>query len=476
MASITIRNLDEAAKRALRERAARNGRSMEEEARLLLAADAGLAPGPDADTGTGQRNAAVRGDSGPDGLAGFAGAGKTVLLILCGGVAAYKSLDLIRRLRERGVTVRCVMTAAARQFVTEMAVGAICGGTVFHDLWDRQAEHDIGHIRLAREADLIVIAPATADFLAKMANGLADDLASAVLLAARRPVLAAPAMNPAMWANPATQRNVRRLADDGVHFVGPERGEMAESGEAGLGRMAEPMAIVARVGALLDTRPRPLSGRKALVTSGPTHEPIDPVRYIANRSSGRQGHAIAAALAELGAEVTLVSGPVGIADPSGVTAVHVETARQMQAAAEAALPVDLAVMVAAVADWRTADSAECKIKKQPGGEPPMLRMTENPDILHGIGHHPARPALVVGFAAETNDVIDNAKAKLARKGADWIVANDVSAEGGAMGGVRNTVHLVSTEGVEDWPDLPKDEVARRLARRVAEWFARREKA
>lgn len=464
MASITIRNLDEAAKRALRERAARNGRSMEEEARLLIAAGAGLAPVSEA-------SAPVPDFDAPGGLAGFAGAGKSVLLVICGGVAAYKSLDLIRRLRERGVAVRCVMTAAARQFVTEMAVGAISGGTAFHDLWDRQAEHDIGHIRLAREADLIVVAPATADFLAKMANGLADDLASAILLATTRPVLAAPAMNPAMWANPATRRNVGRLGDDGVHFVGPERGEMAESGEAGLGRMAEPMAIVARVGALLDTRPRPLAGRRALVTSGPTHEPIDPVRYIANRSSGRQGHAIAAALAELGAEVTLVAGPVDIADPAGVTAVHVETARQMQAAVEAALPVDVAVMVAAVADWRTADSAERKIKKQPGGEPPVLRMTENPDILHGVGHHPARPALVIGFAAETNDVIDNAKAKLARKGADWILANDVSAEGGAMGGVRNTVHLVSATGVEDWPDLPKEEVARRLAQRVGRWFA-----
>lgn len=464
MASITIRNLDEAAKRALRERAARNGRSMEEEARLLIAAGAGLAPVSEASTPVPDFDA-------PGELAGFAGAGKSVLLVICGGVAAYKSLDLIRRLRERGVAVRCVMTAAARQFVTEMAVGAISGGTVFHDLWDRQAEHDIGHIRLAREADLIVVAPATADFLAKMANGLADDLASAILLATTRPVLAAPAMNPAMWSNPATRRNVRRLGDDGVHFVGPERGEMAESGEAGLGRMAEPMAIVARVGALLDTRPRPLAGRTALVTSGPTHEPIDPVRYIANRSSGRQGHAIAAALAELGAEVTLVAGPVDIADPAGVTAVHVETARQMQAAVEAALPVDVAVMVAAVADWRTADSAGRKIKKQPGGEPPVLRMTENPDILHGVGHHAARPALVIGFAAETNDVIDNAKAKLARKGADWILANDVSAEGGAMGGVRNTVHLVSATGVEDWPDLPKEEVARRLAQRVGRWFA-----
>ena len=397
---------------------------------------------------------------------------RRILLIIGGGIAAYKCLDLIRRLRERGARVRCVMTSAAQQFVTPLSVGALSADHVFTDLFDRQDEHDVGHIRLSREADLIVVAPATAGLMAKMANGHADDLASTVLMATDKPVLIAPAMNPRMWSHPATRRNRAVLAADGIAFVGPGRGEMAESGEAGEGRMAEPLEIVAAVEALLDARPKPLAGRHVVVTSGPTHEPIDPVRYIANRSSGKQGHAIAAALAALGAEVTLVSGPVTIADPSGVRTVHVETARQMLAAVEAALPADAAIFVAAVADWRTAGEAGEKIKKVAGEGPPALQMVENPDILATIGHSPRRPPLVVGFAAETQNLEDNARAKLAKKGADLIVANDVShgsgiGPGGVMGGDRNRVRIVSRDGTEDWPEMTKAEVAERLASLVA---------
>jgi phosphopantothenoylcysteine decarboxylase / phosphopantothenate---cysteine ligase len=464
MASITIRNLDEATKQALRERAARNGRSMEEEARLLLAAGAGHALVVPA--APPEERAPV-----PAAVGGFPAAGRRVLLAIGGGIAAYKSLDLIRRLRERGVHVRVVMTEAAQQFVTAMAAGAISGGQVFTQLWDRAEEHDIGHIRLAREADLIVVAPATADFMAKMAHGLAGDLATAVILAARCPILLAPAMNPAMWSSPATARNVAQLRADGICFVGPEAGEMAESGEAGRGRMAEPLAIVEAIGAMFGRPAGPLSGRKAIVTSGPTHEPIDPVRYIANRSSGKQGHAIAGALAIAGADVVLVSGPVSIPDPAGVRVVHVETARQMQAAVEAELPADIAVMVAAVADWRMADAAEEKMKKEPGKGPPVLSLTENPDILKGVGHHARRPLLVVGFAAETEKVVEHALGKLERKRADWIVANDVSPETGIMGGDRNSVRLVTRNGIEEWPELPKGEVAARLVARICDWFA-----
>ncbi len=398
---------------------------------------------------------------------------KRILLIIGGGIAAYKALDLIRRLRERGASVRPVMTAAAQEFVTPLSVGALAADHVFTDLFDRQDEQDVGHVRLAREADLIVVAPATADLMAKLANGLANDLASAVLLATDRPVLMAPAMNPKMWAHPATRRNRATLARDGVHFVGPGKGEMAESGEAGEGRMAEPLEIIAAIEALLDERPKPLKGRKIVITSGPTHEPIDPVRYIANRSSGKQGHAIAAALAKLGADVHLVSGPVAIADPAGVKTTHVETAREMQAAVEGFLPADAAVFVAAVADWRTANSAGEKIKKVAGESAPALQMVENPDILAGIGHHAKRPHLVVGFAAETQDVSKNAEAKLKKKGADFIVANDVSHDsgvgpGGVMGGERNRVRIVSKSGVEEWPEMSKDEVAARLAALIAE--------
>jgi len=399
--------------------------------------------------------------------------GKRVLLVIGGGIAAYKSLDLIRRLRERGAKVRCVMTEAAQQFVTPLAAGALSADHVFTDLFDRQDEQDVGHIRLARECDVIVVAPATADLMAKLANGLAGDLASAVLLATDKPVLMAPAMNPKMWSHPATRRNRATLAGDGVRFIGPNRGEMAESGEAGEGRMAEPAEIADAVSALLAPQPGPLAGRRIVVTSGPTQEPLDPIRYIANRSSGKQGHAIAAALAKLGADVTLVSGPVSIADPAGVRTVHVETARQMLTAVQEALPADAGVFVAAVADWRPALEVTRKIKKQAGEAPPAVEMTENPDILATVGHSPQRPWLVIGFAAETENLADNAAAKLKKKGADLIVANDVSPDSGVnargvMGGDRNRVRIVSRDGVDEWPEMTKAEVAERLAALVAQ--------
>ncbi|MEP0321848.1 MAG: bifunctional phosphopantothenoylcysteine decarboxylase/phosphopantothenate--cysteine ligase CoaBC [Bauldia litoralis] len=395
--------------------------------------------------------------------------GQTILLVISGGIAAYKSLDLIRRLRERGYAVRAVMTRAAEEFVTPLVVGALTGGKVHTDLFSRDDEFDIGHIRMAREPDLIVIAPATADLLARMAGGHADDLASTILLATDRPVLVAPAMNPQMWAHPATRRNVARLAGDGLRFVGPNAGEMAEGGEAGLGRMAEPLEIVAAAEAILKPGARPLAGHHVLVTSGPTHEPIDPVRYIANRSSGKQGHAIAAAAASAGARVTLVSGPVTIADPAGATTVHVETARQMLEAVEAALPADIAIMAAAVADWRAAEESDAKLKKDGTGTVAPLPLVQNPDILATLGrHHTLRPDLVIGFAAETNDLKAHAEAKLRSKGADWILANDVSPETGVMGGDDNTIHLVTTSGVEAWPKMTKTEVAARLVERIAD--------
>ena len=397
--------------------------------------------------------------------------GKHILLIISGGIAAYKSLDLIRRLKERGAKVTPVMTKGAQEFVTPLAVGALSASNVFTEIFSRQDEQDVGHIRLARDCDLVLVAPATADLMAKMANGLADDLASAVLLATDRKVLVAPAMNPKMWSAKPTMRNVETLKRDGVFFIGPMAGEMAETGEAGLGRMAEPLQIVEAVLSLLDGSSKPLKGKTAIVTSGPTHEPIDPVRYIANRSSGKQGHAIAAALAALGAEVTLVSGPVTIADPAGVTTIHVERAEEMRDAVISRLPADIAVMVAAVADWRVTGSSEQKIKKQPGDAPPALQLTGNPDILKTVGHHEKRPRVVVGFAAETQDVEKNGRAKLERKGADYIIANDVSAETGIMGGDRNSVKIISADGVEAWPDLDKAEVAKRLAALIAEKLA-----
>ncbi|WP_170289487.1 bifunctional phosphopantothenoylcysteine decarboxylase/phosphopantothenate--cysteine ligase CoaBC [Brucella pituitosa] len=448
MASITIRNLDDAAKERLRVRAAQNGRSMEEEARLLLG---------------GLEEAKPQATASPP-VAGLL-QGKHILLIISGGIAAYKTPDLIRRLRERGAHVRPLMTAAAQQFVTPLTIGAVAADHVFTDLFSREDEQDVGHIRLARDADLIVVAPATAGLMAKMANGIADDLASAVLLARKVPVLVAPAMNPAMWENPATKRNRLTLEKDGVQFIGPEKGEMAESGEAGTGRMSEPLMIVAAIENLLAPQARPLAGKTIVMTSGPTHEPIDPVRYIANRSSGKQGHAIAAALMKLGATVHLISGPVTIPDPQGVNVTHVETAREMQAAVESHLPADAAVMVAAVADWRTASASDQKIKKQPGEGAPTLSMVENPDILAGVGHSAKRPGLVVGFAAETQDVLANAGRKLEKKGADWIVANDVS--GDVMGGDRNRVRILSRTGIEEWSEMSKEQVAEKLAEKIA---------
>lgn len=396
-------------------------------------------------------------------------ADKRILLIIGGGIAAYKALDLIRRLRERGASVRAVMTAAAQEFVTPLSVGALTADHVFTDLFDRQAEQDVGHIRLAREADVIVVAPATADLMAKAAQGLAGDLAGAVLLATDVPVLMAPAMNPAMWAHAATRRNHAQLLADGVRFVGPNRGEMAESGEAGEGRMAEPLEIVAAVEGVLGGGP--LAGRHVIVTSGPTHEPIDPVRYIANRSSGAQGTAIAAALRDLGARVTFVTGPATVPAPGGVEVVRVETAREMAAAVAAALPADAAVMAAAVADWRVANASGQKMKKDGSGKAPALEFAENPDILAAVSKGKQRPKLVVGFAAETTDVVAHATAKRARKGCDWIVANDVSPGTGIMGGAENAVALISDEGAEAWPRMAKDAVARKLAARIAEALA-----
>ncbi|MEN3929693.1 bifunctional phosphopantothenoylcysteine decarboxylase/phosphopantothenate--cysteine ligase CoaBC [Microvirga sp. W0021] len=399
--------------------------------------------------------------------------GRKVLLIMGGGIAAYKSLDLIRRLKERGAFVRCLMTEGAQQFVTPLSAAALSGQPVHTDLFDRNTEAEIGHIQLAREPDIVIVAPATANLLARMAGGFASDLASAVLLATDKPVLLAPAMNPKMWENPATQRNLATLQRDGLHTVGPNNGLMAEA-ESGNGRMSEPLEIVDAVIGIVKTqgkteRPQLLIGRRIVVTSGPTHEPIDPVRYIANRSSGKQGHAIAKAAAAAGADVTLVTGPVNLPDPAGVTTIHVETADQMLAAVEAALPSDIGVFAAAVADWRTAKAGDQKLKKDGKAIPP-LALVENPDILATISKSKAmRPQLVVGFAAETQNVIENAKAKLQRKGCDLIVANDVSLDNGigVMGGDANRVHLISADGTVSWPTLSKDDVAERLVAHLA---------
>lgn len=392
-------------------------------------------------------------------------AGKRILLIIGGGIAAYKVLDLIRRLRDAGAAVVPVMTRAAAQFVTPMSVAALAGERVRSDLFDLGDEAQMGHIQLSRAADLLVVAPATADLMAKMAGGHADDLASTLLMATDKRVLIAPAMNVRMWDHPATRRNLATLAGDGVAVVGPNAGAMA-CGEHGPGRMAEPEEIVAAIAAALGAGP--LAGRHVLVTSGPTHEPIDPVRYIANRSSGAQGTAIAAALRDLGAAVTFVTGPALVPPPSGVTVVRVETAREMAQAVAAALPAQAAVFAAAVADWRVANAADRKMKKDGSGRAPALDFAENPDILATVAKmSDGRPRLVVGFAAETDDVVANATAKRARKGCDWIVANDVSPATGIMGGTENAVTLVTAEGAEPWPRMGKDAVARRLAERIA---------
>ena len=391
-------------------------------------------------------------------------AGKRILLIIGGGIAAYKALELIRLLQKTGASVTPVLTRAGAEFVTPLSIGALAGTKVYTDLFDLTDEAEMGHIQLSRAADLVVVAPATADLMAKMAGGRADDLASTLLLATDKRVLLAPAMNVRMWDHPATQRNLAVLRGDGVLMVGPNEGEMA-CGEHGPGRMAEPGEIVEAVGAALGGGP--LAGRHVIVTSGPTHEPIDPVRYLANRSSGAQGTALAAALRDLGARVTFVTGPATVPAPQGVAVVRVETAREMAAAVAAALPADVAVMAAAVADWRVANASGHKIKKDGSGKAPALEFAENPDILAQVAGGPARPLLVVGFAAETDDVVAHATAKRLRKGCDWIVANDVSPATGIMGGAENAVVLITSAGAEVWPRMAKGEVARRLAARIA---------
>ena len=415
----------------------------------------------------------------------FAVPQKRVLLIIGGGIAAYKCLELIRRARERGLAVRAVMTAAAQQFITPLSVGALTNDKVFTGLFSLDDEREIGHIRLSREAELVVVAPATADLMAKMAGGHADDLASAVLMATDKPVLIVPAMNPRMWMHPATRRNLALLTADGIHVLGPNAGEMAERGESGPGRMAEPHEILSRIERLIagdgegagpagqTGAGRRLAGRHILVTAGPTHEPIDPVRYIANRSSGKQGHAIAAAAALLGARVTLISGPTGLGPLQGVSVVPVETAEEMLSATQTALPADCAIFAAAVADWRVGNASGEKIKKDGKSRTPKLELVENPDILKTVAHMAPgmRPPLVIGFAAETQNIIEFAKKKRKSKGCDWIVANDVSPATGIMGGDRNTVHLVTGDGVESWPEMDKAEVARRLVARAAEHLA-----
>ncbi|MEI4473169.1 bifunctional phosphopantothenoylcysteine decarboxylase/phosphopantothenate--cysteine ligase CoaBC [Frigidibacter sp. MR17.24] len=391
-------------------------------------------------------------------------AGKRILLIVGGGIAAFKIPELIRALRGRGAAVTPVMTRAAEEFVTPLTLSSLAGEEAHRHLFDLSKEAEIGHIQLSRAADLVVVAPATADLMAKMAAGLCDDLASTLLLATDKRVLVAPAMNVRMWDHAATARNRATLAADGILFAGPNSGDMA-CGEYGPGRMAEPAEILTAIEAALAGGP--LAGRHVVVTSGPTHEPIDPVRYIANRSSGAQGTAIAAALRDLGARVSFVTGPASVPPPAGVEVIRVETAREMLAAVQGALPADAAVMAAAVADWRVANAAGSKMKKDGSGRAPALDFAENPDILATVSRGADRPGLVVGFAAETDDVVAHATAKRLRKGCDWIVANDVSPATGIMGGAENAVTIIDAAGAEDWPRLPKDEVARRLAARIA---------
>lgn len=395
---------------------------------------------------------------------------KRVLLIVTGGIAAYKTPELVRQLKKAGASVRCVVTKSAEQFVTPLTLQSLSGDKVYGDLFSLTSEHEMGHIELSRQADVVLVAPATANVLAKMAQGLADDLATTLLLATDKPVLVAPAMNVRMWEHAATQDNVAVLKKRGITFIGPDVGDMA-CGEVGEGRMSEPDFITAQVAEFLGAT-APLKGKHAIVTSGPTHEPIDPVRYIANRSSGKQGHAIAAALRALGCDVTLISGPVEIADPVGVQTIHVESARDMLAAVEAAPTADIFVGAAAVADWRVADAADQKIKKVAGAALPDFDLVENPDILSTAAQPgPNRPALVIGFAAETENLVEHARAKLAKKGCDWICANDVSADKGTFGGDQNTVHLITRSGVEEWPTQSKQDVAQQLSRRIAEHFS-----
>jgi len=455
VANLTIRKLDDAIRDELRLRAARNGRSVEDEVRVILRDAAQQQPhGPQTVSQTALPMLARSAQPAGEPAHGL----PRVTLIIGGGIAAYKALDLIRRLKERHIEVRCVLTKAAQQFVTALAASSLSHQRVHTDLFDPESEFDAGHIRLAREADLIVVAPATADLMAKMAQGHADDLASAILLAANRPILLAPAMNPLMWNNAATRRNVMQLRRDGVAMVGPNAGEMAEAAEAGVGRMAEPTEIAAAAEHLLrPPRSRPLKGKRVLITAGPTHEAIDPVRYIANRSSGKQGFAIAAAAQAAGADVLLISGPVDLAAPAGVSVTHVESARP--------------IFAAAVADWRVAHEGEQKLKKTAAGMP-RLELVENPDILATISKlRDKRPGLVIGFAAETENLIENAKAKLAHKGCDWILANDVSPALGVMGGDRNTVHLLTRNdaeiAVDSWAAMTKEQVAAQLIAHIA---------
>jgi phosphopantothenoylcysteine decarboxylase/phosphopantothenate--cysteine ligase len=394
--------------------------------------------------------------------------GTRILLIVGGGIAAYKACELVRLIRKQGADVTCVLTEGGSHFVTAMTLAALSENPVHTTLWDLKNEVEMGHIQLSRQADLVVVCPATADLMARMAAGIADDLATTLLLATDKPVLAVPAMNVRMWQHPATVRNVATLRADGVAVMEPDDGAMA-CGEFGPGRLPEPVEICAEIARKLGGINGPLSGKHILITAGPTHEPIDPVRYIANRSSGKQGFAIAAAAAQAGAKVTLIAGPVNLDTPQGVTRIDVETARQMAAAVDAALPADVAIMVAAVADWRSAGEAAQKIKKDGSGQVPPLQLVENPDILATLCKSDRRPPLVVGFAAETNDVLDHARAKLARKGADWIVANDVATH--AMGGEINGLHIVSAAGVESLPELPKAAAAAALIERIANALA-----
>ncbi|MEY3633984.1 MAG: hypothetical protein RLZZ61_394 [Pseudomonadota bacterium] len=418
---------------------------------------------------------------------------KRILLIVSGGIAAYKSLELVRLLKRQGISVRAVMTQSATEFVTPLSMSVMTEDQVYGDMFDLKEEREIGHIQLSRQADLVVICPATANILAKMAAGISDDLATTILLATDKPVLAVPAMNVRMWNHPATQRNLVQLRADGIHIMAPDEGAMA-CGEFGPGRLPEPPAIAEQICTMLghhfdtaltsgrspttvpsnagltaEQAHRPLSGKRILVTAGPTHEAIDPVRYIANRSSGRQGFAIAAAAADLGAEVTLIAGPVHLATPRGVVRIDVETALDMQAEVEKALPVAAAIMVAAVADWRATQAPEQKIKKD-SGEIPALNLTENPDILASLATHANRPKLLIGFAAETEKIVEHAQTKLAKKGCDWIVANDVS--GDVMGGENNAFHIITKDGVDSWPESAKDVIARKLMEKVADALAK----
>ncbi len=479
MASLTIRKLDDAIRDELRLRAARNGRSVEDEVRVILR-EASQGSHQSAGSLPPAALPAVSPAKSRNIVRHQGGSSPKVTLIIGGGIAAYKALDLIRRIKERGMHVRVVLTQAAQKFVTALAASALSNERAYIDLFDPASEFDAGHIRLARECDLVVVAPATADIMAKMANGHADDLASAILLASDKPILIAPAMNPLMWGNAATRRNVAQLQRDGIRMIGPNAGEMAERNEAGVGRMAEPTEIADAALALLrPDRPQPLKGKRVLITAGPTHEPIDPVRYIANRSSGKQGYAIADAARAAGADVVLVSGPVELDEPRGVDVKQVESARDMLSAVEAALPVDIAIFAAAVADWRVVNEGAQKIKKTAGAEMPPLQLTENPDILAKISQRETnRPPLVIGFAAETEHLIDNATAKIKRKGCDWIVANDVSPATGIMGGDSNTVNLLTRDkasgeiAVDSWAPMSKDDVAATLVARIASAIAK----